>query len=225
MRVVSTFLSDPLRESREKSQFPKVWNYFLAVLTFVLTPIIFYFKLQPSSLLIVCKIKAFWLSSVFLLSSTLPPIIYCPTRQRSRFQSYSPFLHFSSHFPQRQHLKGTTSPRHVQSQNSIPPVCFYSVFVFQSVSSLKSFVWNIQHECRRLEEWDESVRQPPLCPAKWRVINKKDTVLILSRHQHQPHLCFFHRRYRHRTQCVEDTIWTEGMETLPITHEAAHKSE
>lgn len=121
----------PFARKWKKSQFPKVWNYFLVVLNFVLSSVIFF-----SSLLIVYKIKAFCLglSSVFLISNNL--LFISTALQISKLFPISTFF-----FP---FPTPPTSQRHISTTCSItkqhsPRVLLFSV-TFLKCDQFKIFL-------------------------------------------------------------------------------------
>lgn len=60
-----------------------------------------------------------------------------------------------------------------------------------------------------------SIQQPPLCPAKWMLIQPSDTAPGLSHHQHPTTIFFFFSVYRHKKTTHShqaDGVWQRGTE-------------
>lgn len=159
---------------------------------------------------------------LFDSNSVMTPIVYYNlTTWWSRFQSYSSiffwiFLPFSlsadTTTSTKAHLRHTLNPKQHYSCVLLFCVTIGGRFTntFWGMNSLKP-LWKKQNMfCTDADEheehdstdlWDESIQQPPLCPAKRR--KKKDTVPILSHHQCQTPLFFSQRRCRHKTQVID----------------------
>lgn len=150
----------------------------------------------------------------------------------TRFHNYSSFLEYSSLFPQRRHYnipKAHLITWHGKSETA--PVCFYSVLLVVMKDSWTKFkVWStFRLLCKKyssfctdadgLKSTTHPTCEPPLCPAKWRIIKKTTTIQY---HYFPITNIKPHRRCRHKTQVMEEDDG-EHLVTLPVSHQTGCK--